>query len=81
MNVNFDKVADAIFFTIREGVVARTIQVSESINADVDANGHVLGIEVLNVTNQFGTADLADIEKSVLEGIPLTVTSNTPAVA
>lgn len=78
MKVTFDKVADAIFFSLQEGEVARTMPLSNVLNVDVDANGHVLGIEVLDVSNQFQTTDLAEIEKRVIGGIPLSVTSDTP---
>lgn len=81
MKVTFDKVADAIYFSLREGKVARTTSISNAINIDVDGDGRVLGIEVLDVTNQFETDNIAEIEKRVLEGIPLNIISNTPATA
>ena len=81
MNVTFDKVADAIYFTLREGQVARTTSLSDFINVDIDKKGSILGIEVLDVSNQFETSDLEEIEKRVLGGIPLNIVSGTPAVA
>jgi uncharacterized protein YuzE len=81
MKVTFDKVADAIYFSLREGKVVRTTSISNAINIDIDEAGRVLGIEVLDVTNQFETDNIAEIEKRVLEGIPLNIISNTPATA
>lgn len=81
MKVTFDKVADAIFFSLQEGKVARTVPLSNVLNIDMDENGHVLGIEVLDVSTQFETNDLHEIEKRVMGGIPFSVTAATPMSA
>lgn len=47
INVEYDPVADALYIRIKKGVVADTIEVSDCIMVDVDADKNLLGIEVL----------------------------------
>ena len=46
----FDVSADAAYLVINEAPVARTIELSPNVMIDFDANGHVLGIEVLEAS-------------------------------
>jgi len=51
MKVTFDKEADAVyvyFKDIAQGEVSKTISLNDSINIDLDADGKILGIEILN---------------------------------
>lgn len=55
MKIDFDKQADAAYLCLKEikpGEVKKTISLNESINLDLDLNGKILGIEVLNATKQ-----------------------------
>ncbi len=79
MKINYDKVADAIYFRMSEGNVAKTIKMSDRLVADIDSNGNTVGIEMLDASNQLG--DIASLERNVLEGIPLQIISGTPVTA
>jgi len=54
MRVELDKEADAAFVyfkeNVAEGEVAKTISLDENLNVDLDKNGKILGIEVLNAS-------------------------------
>ena len=53
MNIEFDKEADAAyvyFKEIEDGEVAETISLNDSVNIDLDKNGKVLGIEILDAS-------------------------------
>ncbi len=55
MKIDFDKQANAAYLCLKEiqpGEVKKTISLNESINLDLDLNGKILGIEVLNATKQ-----------------------------
>lgn len=52
MKLEFDPVADAAYFEIEPGEVADTREIEPGINADYDAEGHLLGIEVLGVSKR-----------------------------
>ena len=47
-NTKFDDEANALYLQLREGVVHRTVPISESVMIDVNRNNRVLGVEFLN---------------------------------
>ena len=49
MKLEYDPLADAAYFAISDTEVAETRQIEPGIFADYDANGHLVGIEVLSV--------------------------------
>lgn len=53
MRVEIDKVADAAFIYFKEikaGEVVKTISLDNNLNVDLDNEGKILGIEVLNTS-------------------------------
>jgi uncharacterized protein YuzE len=48
MHQAYDIDADALYITLAEGTVARTAVIDDGCNVDLDADGKLLGIEVLN---------------------------------
>ena len=54
MNFEYDKEADAAYIyleaTIKEGEAKNTIEVNDNIILDFDAEGKLLGIEILNAS-------------------------------
>ena len=47
MRFEFDREADALYIRLREGRVARTIELDEGVYADLDAEKHPLGLEFI----------------------------------
>jgi uncharacterized protein YuzE len=52
MKLEFDRVADAVYFEISAAEVATTKAIERGIIADYDAEGHLVGIEVLSVSKR-----------------------------
>lgn len=54
MKFEYDKDADAAYIyivhPIKDGEAAKTIPVTEDINIDLDADGKLLGFEILNAS-------------------------------
>lgn len=50
MNIDLDPTADAAYCEIPAAEIETTKQIEPGIIADYDAQGHVVGIEVLSVT-------------------------------
>lgn len=53
MKIDFDKEADAayIYFKeIRSGEVVSTVSLNEVVNIDLDSDGKVIGIEILDAS-------------------------------
>jgi uncharacterized protein YuzE len=56
MKLEFDPVADAAYFEISAADVATTREIEPGIIADYDADGHLVGIEVLSVSKRAPSA-------------------------
>lgn len=61
MKINYDKAADAMYFSIKEGKVSKTLQINDHLNMDVDRDGETLGIEILDASSKQG----AELEKNI----------------
>ena len=77
MKINYDKVADAIYFKIRKGDVVKTVSINEHLKADLDKNGETIGIEILEASSEQG----AEFEKNIRNGVPVEVISGAPVTA
>lgn len=75
MKITYDKIANAAYMTLRKGKVAKTVEMSETVIVDLDKKGHLLGIEMLDASNQLPKQGLA---KDVTAGIPIEIISSTP---
>lgn len=53
MKINYDRIADAAYISIKKGAVKKTVSLGSLLNADLDKNGKVLGIEILNASLKF----------------------------
>ncbi len=71
MKIKYDTTADAIYFTLRDGIVDKTISVSDLVHIDVDKNGETLGIELLEASTQQGI----DLQNNLQQGIPVEILS------
>ena len=50
MKINYDKIADAAYISIKKGSIKKTVKLGKLLHADLDKNGKVLGIEILNAS-------------------------------
>lgn len=73
MNINYDKVADAIYMTLRKGKVSRTVEMEDRLVVDLDKKGNILGIELLDAGNQ--------LQRNMRNGIPVKVSSRLSVAA
>lgn len=52
MKIEFDQQADAMYIRLRAGTVAESDEVRPGVVFDFDAEGRVLGIEMLDVSQR-----------------------------
>ncbi len=67
MRAEFDKEADAAYIYFKEienGEVAETITLNESVNVDLDKNGKVLGIEILDASEHLPSSSFRSFAKN-----------------
>jgi uncharacterized protein YuzE len=52
MKIEYDKEADAAYIYLSRQQVDHTLNVTDSINLDIDSSGNLIGIEILNASIQ-----------------------------
>jgi len=69
MKIEYDKQVDALYIRIQEKDVARTQEISEGVNVDFDAEGRLIGLEVLRAAEHYSLADIFNLstENLILE--------------
>ncbi len=79
MKIEYDKEVDAIYLRLQEKYVARTVQIEEGLNLDLDEEGKLIGLEVLDATQRYSLADIFNIstENLILEKEPAEVDPST----
>jgi uncharacterized protein YuzE len=76
MDIKYDIMADAVYVTVGNGKVAKTIKTEERFLVDVDTNGNVVGIEILDASAQQELVD--NLKKNVARGAPITIEHSSP---
>ena len=69
IKITLDKEADAAYIYLKEisqGEVKKTISLNDSLNIDLDSNNQILGIEILNASqnlplNSLNKAEVTNI--------------------
>jgi len=73
MKITYDQEADVLYIQLREATPADSTDLEEGITADLDAEGHLIGLEVLDARLRLGESALANI---ALERFPLTLSEH-----
>jgi uncharacterized protein YuzE len=61
MKIEYDKEVDALHIRIQEEDVARTQEVSDGVNLDLDEQGRLIGLEVLGASEPYASADIFNL--------------------
>jgi uncharacterized protein YuzE len=68
MKIEYSKTADALYVYFKQCEVAKSKEVEEGVVVDLDAEGHVIGIEMLDASSRIGIQDLVNV---TIENLPL----------
>ena len=73
MKIEYDKEVDALYILLTDAKPVDTMDVEEGVTIDLDEQGHIVGIEVLDATDRLGLESLLNvsIENMPLEKVPL----------
>jgi uncharacterized protein YuzE len=74
MRISYDPEVDALSIAFRETTV-RTQELADGITAEYDAQGRLVGLEILDATRRFG--DPSVLQQVILEGIGPTAPAAT----
>lgn len=62
MRIKIDLESDALYFRISEDTIEESEEISKGLIVDYDADGKVVGIEILNVKEKFKMEDLTGLK-------------------
>ncbi len=62
MKINYDKKVDALNLTLKEGKVAKTVEVSPDVFLDVDKSGSPLYLEIVGVSEKIGKKTFSTVD-------------------
>ena len=68
MKIEYSQEADALYVHFREVMVARTEEIEEGVVIDLDENGHIIGIEILDASKRLKPSELLNIS---IENLPV----------
>lgn len=72
MKIEYDPEADALYIQVREARPDDNIDIEEGVSVDVDENGHIVGLEILDASKRLSPSDLASI---TIQKLPLETTA------
>ena len=72
MKIEYDPEADALYIQVREADVDDNIDIEDGVSVDVDADRHIVGLEILDASKRLTASELANI---VIQRLPLEPTS------
>jgi uncharacterized protein YuzE len=67
VKIEYDPEADALYIQIREVRSDDTIDIEDGVTVDLDADKHIVGIEILDASKRLSPTDLSSI---VIEKLP-----------
>lgn len=61
MKIEFSKEADAIYISLHEEDVDRSVEIEDGVVADFNPQGRLIGLEILDVSKRYDTPDITSI--------------------
>jgi len=61
MKIEYDREVDAVYIYIQRKEVARTIEISDGVNIDLDEDGKLIGIEIIDATERYPLPDIFNL--------------------
>lgn len=73
MRIEYSKEEDALYIHLRDAPVAESRDITEGVTLDLDADGRIVGLEVLDASEAIGLGNLVNvsIENLPVERLPL----------
>lgn len=68
MKIEYSKSVDALYIRLRDAKVVDSTDIEEGVTVDLDENGHIVGLEILDASEKLDISDLVNIS---IENLPL----------
>jgi uncharacterized protein YuzE len=75
MRIEYDREADALYIHLRQVPVDDNIDIEEGVTVDLDAEKHIVGIEVLDASTRLSSEELSQISLENLIPTPAAPTA------
>ncbi len=72
MKITYDPEADALYIELREAQAADSMDIEEGVTVDLDSDGHIIGLEVLDASERLTRQELTNLsyENLLLAAMP-----------
>lgn len=74
MKIEYSKESDALYVYFKQGEVGKSVEIEEGVVVDLDSQGHLVGIEILDASNRIGIHDLVNVS---IENLPIELVEKT----
>lgn len=61
MKIEYDREVDALYIRIQEKYAARTEELEEEMNLDIDEDGKIIGLEIIGAVERYDRKDIFNI--------------------
>ena len=61
MKITYDPEVDALYIALREAAAADGIDIEEGVSVDLDKDGHIIGIEILDASKRLTPEELTSV--------------------
>jgi uncharacterized protein YuzE len=68
MKIEYSKSVDALYIRLREAKIVDSKDIEEGVTVDLDENGHIVGLEILDASEKLNISDLVNIS---IENLPI----------
>ena len=68
MKIEYDREADALYIQFRQVKPEDNLDIEDGVTVDLDKEGHIVGIEILDASDRFGIEALVNVS---IKNMPL----------
>jgi uncharacterized protein YuzE len=58
MKIEYDREVDALYIYLQQKEVAKTVELTDGVNIDLDERGKLIGIEIIDATQEYSLSDI-----------------------
>lgn len=68
MKIEYTRSSDALYIKLRQAPIVDSRDIEEGVTVDLDGEGHIVGLEVLDASERLGWAELLNVN---IEHLPV----------
>ncbi|MGD0282144.1 MAG: DUF2283 domain-containing protein [Dissulfurispiraceae bacterium] len=69
MKIEYSKEVDALYIKLRDAKIVDSEDLEEGITVDLDNEGHIVGIEILDAHEKVNRTDLLKVEQEMFTAV------------